>query len=59
MTVVKTYCDHCGKELNEMHDYPEQEIGLIGYETADLCSEHLEELDRIIKAYCKKGGVEE
>lgn len=24
--------------------------------TADLCNECLEELDKIIKAYCKKGG---
>ena len=48
------YCDHCGKELNEMHDYTEQEVGLIGYATADLCNECLHELDTYIKKFCKK-----
>lgn len=58
MRETKIYCDHCGKVLNEMHDYPEQEIGLMGYETADLCNECLEKLDKIIKAFCGKGGEE-
>lgn len=26
MTETKTYCDHCHKELNEMHDYVSVEI---------------------------------
>ena len=48
------YCDHCGKEIDEMHDYTDQEIGLFGYETADLCTECMEELDRNIKKFCGK-----
>lgn len=58
MRETNIYCDHCGKVLNEMHDYVEQEIGLVGYETADLCNECLNELDKVIKAYCKKDGEE-
>ena len=56
MRETKIYCDHCGKELDEMHDYLEQEVGLVGYETADLCTECLNELDEIIKTFCGKGG---
>lgn len=56
MKETKYICDHCGKVLNEMHDYPELEIGFARYETADLCAECHEELDKIIKAFCKKGG---
>lgn len=58
MRVTKDYCDHCGKELNAIHDYIDQEVGLVGFETADLCNECLEELDKIIKAFCGKGGAE-
>ena len=56
MREIKVYCDHCGKVLDEMHDYPEQEVGLIRYELADLCKECLEKLDEIIRAFCKKSG---
>ena len=36
MTEIKTYCDHCGKELNEMHDYCGTEVGITDFIDADL-----------------------
>ena len=54
MKETKYTCDHCGKELNKIHDYIEQEI--FGCETADLCDECCEELEKTIKAFLKKGG---
>ncbi len=56
MRETKIYCDHCGKVLDEMHDYIDQEISFQEYETADLCKECLHKLDVIVKAFCKKGG---
>ena len=56
MTVTKDYCDHCGKELDYMKDYGETEIIALHLFKADLCAECIEELDRIVFAFCKKGG---
>ena len=49
-------CDHCKKEVNEMHDYPNQEISFIGYETADLCADCINEMQRMINKFCGKEG---
>ena len=54
MTIVKTYCDHCGRELDDMKDYPDTEIGLLGYRKADFCRKCLEELETIIYDFVNK-----
>ena len=48
MTVCKTYCDHCGKELNDMTDYPDVAIGFVKFSKADFCKMCLDELETII-----------
>ena len=58
MTEIKIYCDHCGKVLDEMHDYADCEFTDTDYMRVDLCQECFNELDKIIKDYCKKGGGE-
>ena len=57
MTEIKTYCDHCGKVLNDMHDYADTEIGFIDFAKADLCAKCIRELDTIVKQYCGKGDT--
>ena len=45
-------CDHCGKELDEMRDYPDVKIdNFIDYVTADLCSDCLSELNEVVLKY--------
>lgn len=58
MTETKTYCDHCGKELNAMHDYFDLQVEALHYFSADLCSDCLEKLEDLMKNFCKKGGAE-
>jgi hypothetical protein len=52
----KIYCDHCGKVLNEMTDYTDTEIYAGSWFKCDLCAECMDELEKIVLAYCKKGG---
>ena len=59
MREVKIYCDHCGKVLDEMHDYTDYELTDTDYMRVDLCKECFNELDKTIKDFCKKGGTEE
>lgn len=48
-------CDHCGKELNEMHDYTEMQIDdFIDNIETDLCMECYEKLNGIILKYINK-----
>lgn len=56
MTVIKQYCDHCGKELNNMEDYSECEI-TVGYNEFyfDLCKECHELLGKTVKDFCSYG----
>ena len=56
MRETKTYCDHCGKALNEMIDYPDTEIEAKHWFMCDLCAECINELDKIVAVFCKKGG---
>lgn len=56
MTVYKTYCDHCGKELNDMTDYPDVAIGFVKFSKADFCKMCLDELETIISEFVEKGG---
>lgn len=57
MTETKIYCDHCGKELNEMHDYVDVEIDTaIGFIRTDLCHDCVYELDQMVKKFCEQRG---
>jgi hypothetical protein len=56
MREIKTYCDHCGKVLNEMQDYCDTEIEVKGWFKCDLCNRCISELDLIVFNFCKKGG---
>ena len=48
-------CDHCGKELNEMHDYADIAVdNFKSYFTTDLCSACFNELSDIILQYIGK-----
>ena len=56
MTKITTYCDHCGKELNDMEDYISCEIQIAFTEIeADLCNECRAELTEIAKGFCTYG----
>lgn len=57
MTVIKQYCDHCGKELDGMKDYISCEIEIAFTEIeADLCNECRGELTEIVKQFCVSYG---
>ena len=57
--VFKTiYCDHCGRMIGEMTDYPDTEVGIIESIKADLCAECFDELEGIIKDFVTKGSAE-
>lgn len=58
MRITKIVCDHCGKEISEMHDYCDVEVFLRTCEEVDLCKDCYYSLDEMIKAYVKKGGAE-
>lgn len=59
MTETKIYCDHCGKELNEMHDYVDEEINMgVYWLRTDLCKDCMEELKKIVCAFCEKEDKE-
>lgn len=48
-------CDHCGKEIDEMRDYPEMKIdNFIDFVEADLCSNCFRELNNIVLRYVNK-----
>lgn len=60
MTKTKIYCDHCGKELDEMHDYVDEEIDMgISWLRTDLCTECMEELKQIVYDFCDKAEKKE
>lgn len=48
-------CDHCGKEIDEMRDYPDMKIdNFIDFVTADLCSNCIRELNELVLKYINK-----
>lgn len=54
MTETKTYCDHCGKVLSEMHDYPESNIEVAHkWMKKDLCGDCVEKLWECIETFCE------
>jgi hypothetical protein len=56
MTQIKTYCDHCGKLLNEMTDMTDITIDM---ETrawkTDLCTKCFDELCTLASDFCSYG----
>ena len=55
MKKIVTTCDHCGKELNEMHDYVDTEFDTLdNFIMADLCAECYMEISQIITKFCGK-----
>ena len=53
MTEVKIYCDHCGKELDEMKDYADIKIELAHlWKKHDLCTDCLEKLKVVVDNFC-------
>ncbi len=48
-------CDHCGKEIDEMRDYPDMKIdNFIDFVEADFCSDCFRELNEIVLKYVNK-----
>ncbi len=54
MTVTKKYCDHCGKEVNGMHDYCDTEVGITDFIDTDLCIECVTELQDLVRKFVSK-----
>lgn len=54
MRVNKCFCDHCGKELEAMHDYEDVDISVDRpLMNTDLCVECFDELCKQIERFCK------
>lgn len=55
MKKVNTYCDHCGRVIDVMHDYDDLQIEM-GHKwlIVDLCTECFDELYVLVSGYCKK-----
>ena len=56
MRETKIFCDHCGKVLDKRHDYVETDIEVKSFFKCDLCVDCIEELDKSVAKFCKKGG---
>lgn len=55
MKKIKTYCDHCGKELDPSCDYVDMQLDAISdFITVDLCDECREELAKLIFDFCRE-----
>lgn len=55
MQQVKSYCDHCGKELNAMNDYCSLEIEIITKMFyADLCENCKNKLVNIVGTFIRE-----
>ena len=60
MRVEYHKCDHCGKELNEMHDYVDMDIDAVcWFNGVDLCKECAEELEKMVTSFLNRGSNEE
>jgi len=49
MIQTKIYCDHCGKELDEKHDYINTAVL-----DCDLCRDCMDKLEEIIRKFIHK-----
>ena len=55
MTEIKTYCDHCGAELNPRGEYEDTDIDIGNYlKRVDLCVSCFEELTDMIEEFFEK-----
>ena len=56
MTVMKTYCDHCGKELDWHKDYTDLalEFEVRPHLDIDLCNACMDKLYRNVVRFCNK-----
>lgn len=55
MTETRTYCDHCGVELNNMKDYIDICIDdFYSYFDTDLCKDCFMELNNMVRKFCGK-----
>ena len=53
MYVQKWYCDHCGKELDNIKDYIDTDINTAyDHTTQDLCQDCVKKLWEIIGEFC-------
>ena len=49
-------CDHCGKELNAMHDFTETNLDDFDfYAEVDLCEKCYGEISKIVHGFCNIG----
>lgn len=56
MSIVNYHtCDHCGKKLDEMHDYVDYDIN--NFTQVDLCADCLRELENNIKQFLHREKV--
>ena len=62
MRETKIYCDHCKKELDQMHDYTDLHMDFgVDFADVDLCKKCYGELVLMANKYCNthmKGGEE-
>ena len=58
MRISYNKCYHCGKRLDDHIDYIEVEIETKEYRCADLCSDCMEELDRIVERFLNPDSQE-
>ena len=58
MTITKVYCDHCGKILDPMHDYLDNEMEIFHTFRADLCNKCIDTLEKKVKEFCKRSDTE-
>lgn len=53
MNVNKWYCDHCGKEIDNMNDYIDTEIDTpYNLLSTDLCQDCVKKLWEVIGEFC-------
>lgn len=54
MKELVTTCDHCGKKLDDMKDFPDMEFDTSKWVTTDLCADCYAELSKIIEQFCNR-----
>ena len=62
MKEYKIYCDHCGKELDTMHDFDDIQIDMVAHKctiTTDLCAECLDKLYNLVCDFCEREDSEQ
>ena len=60
MTEIKTYCDHCGTELNSHNDYEDTDIDIANYfRRVDLCTSCFEKLTAMIEEFFEEEPTDE